>query len=62
MVFFPKDEFFSTLKGKAVDDEDYLHSKKLYTLLRMRDLHDLNDLYNVQDVILSSNVWQVIDV
>ena len=31
-IFFPKDEFFSTLKARAVDDEDYLNSKKiLYT-------------------------------
>ena len=51
-VFFLKDECFSTLDGKAVDDEDYLNSKKLYTLLQMRDFSDLNDLYNVQDVIL----------
>ena len=31
-IFFPKDEFFSTLKARAVDDEDYFNSKKiLYT-------------------------------
>ena len=50
--FFSKDEFFSTLKGQAVDSEAYENSKKLFILLKMRNLSDLNDLYNVQDVIL----------
>ena len=51
-VFFSMDEFYSSLKGKAINDEEYNNSKKLYTLLRMRNLSDLNDLYNAQDVIL----------
>ena len=51
-IFFSKDEFFSTLKGRAVDDESYENSKKLFLLLRMRNLSDLNDLYNAQGVIL----------
>ena len=50
-IFFSKDEFFSTLKGKMVDDESYENPKKLYILLKMRNLSDLNDLYNLQDVI-----------
>ena len=41
-IFFSKNEFFSTLKGKVVDDEEYANSKTLYTLLKMRDLSDLN--------------------
>ena len=45
-------EFFSTLKGQAVDDETYENSKKIFIWLKMRSLSDLNDLYNVQDVIL----------
>ena len=51
-IFFSKDKFFSTLKGKAVDEEAYENSKKLFILLRMRNLSDLNDLCNTQDVIL----------
>ena len=51
-IFFSKDEFFSMLKGKAVDEEAYENSKKLFILLRMRNLSNLNDLYNAQDVIL----------
>ena len=32
-IFFSKDEFFSTLKGKMVDEESYEKSKKLWVLL-----------------------------
>ena len=50
--FFFSEEFFSTLKGQSVNKEDYDNSKKLLILLKMRNHSDLNDLYNVQDVIL----------
>ena len=51
-IFFTKDEFFSTLKDQEVDNESYENAKKLFMLLQMRNLSDLNDLYNVQDVII----------
>ena len=41
-IFFTKDEFFSTLKGKGVDNESYENSKQLFILLKMRNLSDLN--------------------
>ena len=50
--FWEKTEFFSELKQSAVNDEDYENSKYLYQTLKMRNLGDLNDLYNAQDVIL----------
>ena len=50
--FWKKTEFFSELKQNAVNGEDYEHSKYLYQTLKMRNLGDLNDLYNAQDVIL----------
>ena len=50
--FFFSEEFFSMLKGQSVNKEDYDNSNKLFVLLKMRNLSDLNDLYNVQDVIL----------
>ena len=40
------------LKGQSVNKEDYNNSKKLFVLLKMRNLSDLNNLYNVQDVLL----------
>ena len=51
-IFFSKDEFFSSLKGKEIDEESYESTKQLFIILKMRNLSDLNDLYNVQDVII----------
>ena len=54
--FWQKTEFYSELKQKAVDDEEYENSKYLYLTLKMRNLGDLNDLYNAQDGILLSEI------
>ena len=51
-VFFTRDEFFSSLKGESVDEISYQNAKTLFLTLKMRDLSDLNHLYNVQDVII----------
>ena len=48
--FLEKTEFFSELKESAVNDDDYDNSKHLFQTLKMTN--DLNDLYNVQDVVL----------
>ena len=50
--FSGKTEFFRELKQSAVNDDDYENSKYLYQTLKMRNIGDLNDLYNTQDVIL----------
>ena len=54
--FWEKTEFYSDLKQSAVNDDDYENSKYLHHTLKMRHLGDLNDLYNVQDVILLSEI------
>ena len=50
--FFEYTEFFSTLNGHNIPIEIYEDMKYLYTILKMRNLGDMNDLYNMQDVIL----------
>ena len=57
-VFFEKTEFLSKLKQKAVKDADYQTFLYLYKTLKMRHLGDMNDLYNVQDVILLSEICE----
>ena len=47
-----ENRFFSKLKQSAVDDVDYANYNYLYQTLKMRNLRDLNDLYNAQDIIL----------
>ena len=54
--FFARTEFYSALKQKAVSDSDYKSSKYLFETLKMRNLSDMNDLYNVQDVILLAEI------
>ena len=54
--FWETNEFFSELKQCAENDDDYEHSKYLYQTLKMRNLGDLNDLYNVQDVFLLTKI------
>ena len=56
--FWSKTEFFSELKLQAVDDESYENSKFLYKTLKMRNLGDLNDLYNTQDIVL---LWEILE-
>ena len=56
--FWNKTEFFSELKLQTVDDESYENSKFLYKTLKMRNLGDLNDLYNTQDVILLCEILE----
>ena len=50
--FWEKTEFFSELKQSVVNDDDYENSKYLFQTLKMRNLGDQNDLYNIQEVIL----------
>ena len=50
--FWKKTEFSSQLKQAAVNDNDYKNSKYLYQTLKTRNLGDMIDLYNAQDVIL----------
>ena len=50
--FFNHTEFFSKLHGCNISSEIYENMKYLYTILKMRNLGDMNDLYNMQDVIL----------
>ena len=46
------------MKGKAESDKQYENAKKNYTLLNMRNLSDLNDLYSAQDIILFLEIME----
>ena len=47
-----------TVRWKEVGDEEYNSSKMLCTLLKVKDLSYLNDLYNAQDVILLLKIME----
>ena len=54
--FFEKTEFCSDLKQRAVRDSDYESLYYLYMTLKMRNLGNVNDLYNAPHVILLCQV------
>ena len=56
--FWDKTDFFSELKLQAVNDKSNENSKFLLKTLKMRNLGDLNDLYNTQDVILLCEILE----
>ena len=51
-------EFYSESKQKSVSIEDYQNSKYLYLTLKVRNLSDMNDLYNVQDALFLSEILE----
>ena len=50
--FYSHTEFNSSLKQSNVSVAEYENAKYLYQTLKMRNLGDMNNLYNAQDVIL----------
>ena len=50
--FYEHTEFYSSLKQSNVSFSEYENAKYLFKTLKMRNLGDMNDLYNFQDVIL----------
>ena len=55
---FNKGKSYSDLKQEQVSDEDCKKSKYLYSTLKMRNPHNMNDLYNAQDVILLCEIFK----
>ena len=50
--FYSHTDFYSSLKQSNVSVVEYQNVKYLFHTLKMRNLGDMNDLYNAQDVIL----------
>ena len=50
--FYEHTEFYSSLKQSNVSFSEYENAKYLFKTLKIRNLGDMNDLYNFQDVIL----------
>ena len=56
--FFNKDDFYSTLREKMIDDQDYEDVKKFFKLLGLRTLGDLNKYYNIQDTLILCVIFE----
>ena len=55
---FSKTNFYSSLKNSIISDEEYEDIKKLFNLLKMCTLSDLNALYNFQDTIILTGIFE----
>ena len=56
--FFNMEDFHSTLKNSLITDQQHLLVKTFYSLLKMRNLGDLNNLYNFQDTIILCEIFK----
>ena len=56
--FFDKDDFYSTLREKAVDEQEYEDVKKFFKLLYLKTLGDLNKYYNIQDTLILCVIFE----
>ena len=56
--FFSIEDFYSSLKNSIISEEEYTSVKKFYTSMKMRNLCDLNTLYNFQDTIILCKIFE----
>ena len=50
--FFLPHQFYSSMKDSTISGQDYENVKKFYTVLKLKNLGELNDIYNFQDTII----------
>ena len=56
--FFPRTEFFSSLKNSAISDIEYKNVKKFWKTLSLNKLSELNDIYNFQDTLILCEIFE----
>ena len=60
--FWSIDTFYSSLRDEGITEKEWEGGRKLYKTVKMKNLSDFNDIYNIQDVSILSfileNRWQ----
>ena len=56
--FLAKTAFYSSLKNSIITDQEYEHAQKLFLLMKMSNLSDLNALCNFQDMIILAEIFE----
>ena len=55
---FTKMEFYSSLRNEIISDENYENVKNLWQIMCLKNLSDLNDIYNFQDTIILCKIFE----
>ena len=53
-----KEKFYSSLSGKGITDEEYVHAKQVWATFGCRNLGDYNFLYVATDSLLLADVFK----
>ena len=56
--FFRPHQFFSSLKDNPLSEKEYEQVKKFYKTLKLKDLGELNKIYNFQDTIIFCEIFE----
>ena len=56
--FFLPHQFYSSLKDSTISEAEYQNVKKIYTKLKLRNLGELNHIYNFQDTIILCKIFE----
>ena len=56
--FFEFHQFYSNMKDTVRSEEEYENVKKLYKLMKMSNLGELNKIYNFQEIIILCELFE----
>ena len=57
-MFLKKKDFYSSLKEKEISEKDYEVVKKMFKLLRLKTLGDMNRIYNIEDTLILCDIFE----
>ena len=57
----PKNEFYSSLTGNSITDEDYAHAQEVWYAFGCRTLGDYHDLYAATDAVANRRLREFLE-